>query len=96
VSGDRSARGNRNERLRQRGKKDRKSATITAELRIPRPGNDRLPDVVLLHGSGGASGFVDDWARELNSPGIAAFIPDGVTQDRGIGEARGEGMRLPQ
>ena len=38
------------------GKKDAKSATIAAELRIPRPGNDRLPAVVLLHGSGGVSG----------------------------------------
>src|SRR5262245_30088172 len=53
------------------GKKDSKSATITAELRIPRPGNDRLPAVILLHGSGGVSGFVDDWARELNSLGVA-------------------------
>ena len=65
------------------GKKDAKSATIAAELRIPRPGNDRLPAVVLLHGSGGVSGFVDDWARELNSLGVAVLILDSFT-GRGI------------
>jgi dienelactone hydrolase len=65
------------------GKKNSTSATITAELRIPRPGNDRLPAVILLHGSGGVSGFVDDWARELNSLGAAAFILDSFT-GRGI------------
>jgi hypothetical protein len=61
------------------GKKDAKSATIAAELRIPRPGNDRLPAVVLLHGSSGVSGFVDDWARELNSLGVAVLILDSFT-----------------
>jgi cephalosporin-C deacetylase-like acetyl esterase len=65
------------------GKKDAKSATIAAELRIPRPGNDRLPAVVLLHGSSGVSGFVDDWARELNSLGVAVLILDSFT-GRGI------------
>lgn len=65
------------------GKKDGKPVTITAELRIPRPGTDRLPAVVLLHGSGGVSGFVDDWARELNALGVAAFILDSFT-GRGI------------
>jgi dienelactone hydrolase len=39
--------------------------------------------VILLHGSGGVSGFVDDWARELNRLGVAAFILDSFT-GRGI------------
>jgi hypothetical protein len=35
------------------GKKDGKPAMIAGELRIPKPGTDRLPAVVLIHGSGG-------------------------------------------
>jgi hypothetical protein len=35
------------------GKKDGKPAMIAGELRIPKPGTDRLPAVVLVHGSGG-------------------------------------------
>src|SRR5215211_6506268 len=45
------------------GKKDAKPATISGELRIPRAGTDRLPAVILLHGSGGISGREDGWAR---------------------------------
>jgi dienelactone hydrolase len=65
------------------GKKDSKPAAIAAELRIPRPGTERLPAVILLHGSSGVTGLVDDWARELNSLGVAAFILDSFT-GRGI------------
>src|ERR1700686_3182037 len=35
------------------GKKDGKPAMIAGELRIPKPGTDRLPAVVPVHGSGG-------------------------------------------
>jgi dienelactone hydrolase len=65
------------------GRKDAKPVTITAELRIPRPGTDRLPAIVLLHGSGGASGLQDNWAREFNTLGIATLIVDSFT-GRGI------------
>lgn len=65
------------------GRKDTKPATISGELRIPRPGTDRLPAVVLLHGSAGMSGQVDNWARELNALGVATFIVDSFT-GRGI------------
>ena len=61
------------------GKKDLKPVTITAELRIPRRGTERLPAVVLLHGSGGVSGFIDDWAREINTLGVATFTLDSFT-----------------
>ena len=61
------------------GKRDVKPITITGELRIPQPGVDRLPAVVLLHGSGGASGLQDNWAREFNSLGIATLIVDSFT-----------------
>src|SRR5258708_16444642 len=51
-------------------------ATLAGELRIPKPGSDRLPAVILIHGSGGVGGNVDAWAKEINSLGIAAFILD--------------------
>lgn len=65
------------------GAKDGKPVTLAGELRIPRPGTDRLPAVVLLHGSGGISGAVDIWSQQLNSHGVATFIPDSFTA-RGI------------
>jgi hypothetical protein len=66
------------------GKKDSKSATITAGLRIP--GLEMTGNLLwfCFTDLAVASGFVDDWARELNSLGIAAFILDSVTQDRGL------------
>ena len=65
------------------GKKDVKPATISGELRIPRAGTDRLPAVILLHGSGGISGLQDNWAREFSTLGVATFIVDGFT-GRGV------------
>jgi dienelactone hydrolase len=65
------------------GKKDTRPVTIIGELRIPRPGADRLPAVVLLHGSGGVTDREDTWARELNALGVATFIVDSFT-GRGI------------
>ena len=50
------------------GKKDAKPATISGELRIPRAGADRLPAVILLHGSGGLSGLQDNWAQRIRHP----------------------------
>jgi dienelactone hydrolase len=65
------------------GRKEGKPVTIAGELRIPKSGNDRLPAVVLLHGSGGNGGYTDDWAQSLNAMGIATFVPDSFT-GRGI------------
>ena len=65
------------------GKKDAKPAIISGELRIPRTGTDRLPAVILLHGSGGPSGLQDNWAREFATLGIATFIVDSFT-GRGV------------
>ena len=58
-------------------------ATLAGELRIPKPGSDRLPAVILIHGSGGVGSNVDAWAKEINSLGIAAFILDSFS-GRGI------------
>lgn len=61
------------------GRKDAKPVIITGELRIPRPGTDRLPAVLLLHGAVGASGLQDDWARECTALGIATLLVDNFT-----------------
>jgi dienelactone hydrolase len=68
------------------GRKDGQQVTIAGELRIPKAGNERLPAVVLLHGSGGIGGsgsMIDEWSRELNQLGIATFALDSFA-GRGI------------
>jgi len=61
------------------GQKEGKPVILAGELRIPRPGTDRLPAVVLLHGSGGLGSVVDDWAQWLNDMGVASFAIDSFT-----------------
>jgi dienelactone hydrolase len=61
------------------GQNDGQPVTIAGELRIPKTGNDKLPVVVLLHGSGGIGGvgsMIDEWSRELNQLGVATFAVD--------------------
>src|SRR5579864_9513127 len=65
------------------GKKAGQPATIAGELRIPKPGTDRLPAVILVHGSGGVSFNSGMWAGELNKAGFATFVTDSFT-GRGI------------
>jgi len=65
------------------GKKDGKPAMIAGELRIPKPGTDRLPAVILVHGSGGVGFNSGMWAGELNKAGFATFVADSFT-GRGI------------
>src|SRR4030081_3883571 len=58
------------------GRKVGQQVTIAGELRIPTGSNDKLPAVVLLHGSGGMGGtgsMIDEWSTELNQLGIATF-----------------------
>ncbi len=65
------------------GEKEAPAATIAGELRIARFGNEKLPAVILVHGSGGVGSNVAEWAVELNKLGIAVFILDTFT-GRGI------------
>ena len=58
------------------GRKDGKPVTIAGELRLPRPGTERFPAVILVHGSGGISGCVTDWEQEFNAMGVATFVID--------------------
>ena len=55
------------------GGKNGTLVTISGALRIPRLGTDRLPAVILVHGSGGVGGNVDRWSQELNGIGLATF-----------------------
>ncbi len=62
------------------GVKEGQPVTIAGELRLPRPGTDRLPAVVFLHGSGGVnSRIADHWTQELLGMGIATFVMDSFT-----------------
>ena len=65
------------------GRKDAKRVTLAGQLKIPRAGSERLPAVVLLHGSGGVGGNVVDWENDFNQMGIATFVLDAFT-GRGI------------
>ncbi|WP_207540909.1 dienelactone hydrolase family protein [Sabulicella rubraurantiaca] len=58
------------------GAADTSRVTIAGELRLPVAGTDRLPAVVLLHGSGGISSHLQAWVHELNGMGIATFVVD--------------------
>ena len=54
-----------------------KPVMLAGELRIPKPGNDKLPAVILMHPSSGITpAHLDRWAQELNSLGIAVFLLD--------------------
>jgi dienelactone hydrolase len=65
------------------GDKNGQPATLAGELRIPKPGTDKLPAVILIHGSGGIAPPQDRWMQEINSIGVAAFILDSFS-GRGI------------
>jgi dienelactone hydrolase len=77
------------------GRKVGKSVTLAGELRLPRAGNDRLPLVVLLHGSGGLSGYVTDWESDLNAMGMATFVIDSFS-GRGIVNTSNDQSQLGQ
>ena len=78
------------------GKKDGVPVTLAGALRFPRLGPEKLPAVVLLHGSGGlggSGGMIDEWSRELNEVGIATFAIDSFS-GRGIVETVTDQTRL--
>ncbi|WP_321935850.1 dienelactone hydrolase family protein [Paraburkholderia sp. J8-2] len=65
------------------GREDGKPVTVAGELRIPRPGTDRLPLVIMLHASGGVGSSVTDWEEYFLSLGVATFVIDSFS-GRGI------------
>ena len=61
------------------GKREGISVTLGAYLRLPKVGPDKLPAVILLHGSGGMGGTglpIEEWSKELNKIGVATFAVD--------------------
>ncbi len=66
------------------GAKDGRSARIGGILQLP-VASEKLPAVVLIHGSDGVGSRENGWAQELTDIGIAAFILDSFT-GRGIVE----------
>ena len=61
------------------GADEAKPVPIAGSLRIARGGKDRVPVVILMHGSGGIGTNVEFWQRELNTLGISTFTIDGFT-----------------
>jgi len=52
---------------------------LAGELRLPTKGKDRLPTMLIIHGSsgvGGTDGISDHAAKQLNKLGIATFVMD--------------------
>lgn len=58
------------------GETNGKPAILAGQLRIPKLGTDKLPAIILVHGSGGLSASADQWAKELNSIGVAVLVLD--------------------
>ena len=65
------------------GAKDGTPVTLAGELRIPRPGTDKLPAIILLQPSGGFGSNLNRWLPELNGIGVATFVLDSFA-GRGI------------
>lgn len=56
-----------------------KPVTVAGILRIAKAGTERLPTVILMHGSGGLGGNIEFWQRALAARGISTFAIDGFT-----------------
>lgn len=65
------------------GNQNGKPTILAGELRIPKPGTEKLPAVILIHGSGGIGADKARWIEELNSAGVATFLVDSFS-GRGI------------
>src|SRR5262245_3307326 len=78
------------------GKKGGVQVSLAGVLRLPKLGPEKLPAVVLLHGSGGvggSGGMIDEWSKERNELGIATFAVDS-SSSRGIIETVTDQTRL--
>jgi hypothetical protein len=55
------------------GNRSGQQVNIVGQLFLP-PGNERVPAVVLVHGSGGIyDALLDYWPKQFNGAGIAVF-----------------------
>ena len=60
-----------------------KPTTVAGVLHVPAKPDGRIPAVILLHGGNGLTASDEQWARELDSIGVATFVLDSFT-GRGI------------
>jgi dienelactone hydrolase len=77
------------------GHEDGRPVTIAGELRLPRIGADRLPLVILLHGSNGIASSVTDWEQDFLAMGVATFVLDSFS-GRGIINTNNDQAQLPR
>ena len=77
------------------GREDGRPGTIAGELRLPKAGVDRLPLVILLHGSGGIGSSVADWEQYLLAMGVATFVLDSFS-GRGVVNTNNDQAQLPR
>src|SRR5712692_1269086 len=77
------------------GAKDGAAVVISGELRIPKSADERLPAIVLVHGSGGIARNLHDWVGVFNAMGVATFAPDSFT-GRGLKSIAGNQAALPR
>ena len=75
------------------GQKEGKPVTVSGSLRLPSGGTNRLPVIILVHGSGGIAGYLTDWEQDLNQMGVATFIFDSFAP-RGINNTRDNQAQL--
>ena len=78
------------------GKTDGKADTIAGALNIPKKSKEKVPAVVILHGSsgpGGSNGPTDGWVRDINALGVATFALDALS-GRGLTSLSGNQAEL--
>jgi predicted esterase len=75
------------------GDKNGKPVTLAGELRIPKPGTDKLAAVILVHGSGGIGLLHERWVKEINGVGVATFVLDHFS-GRGIIDTNNDQSQL--
>ncbi|MFF7710293.1 dienelactone hydrolase family protein [Pseudomonas sp. NPDC007930] len=70
-----------------------RTATIAGVLRLPQVNAGPLPAVIVLHGSGGYSAYIDAWVQRLNQWGLATFVVDSFS-GRGLHKVADDQGRL--
>ena len=76
------------------GNKSGESVNIVGHLFLP-PGNDKVPAVVLVHGSGGIyHAELDYWPKQFNAAGIAVFTLD-MFSPRGVQSTADDQSQVP-
>src|SRR5690348_9819554 len=67
------------------GSTDGKPVIIAGELRIPKPGPEKVAAVIVMEGAGGITPMIGKWGETINSIGVASFVLDSFS-GRGISD----------